>query len=363
MRKELWNAIAGIDERFILEAAEVQEPSVQKPTAPEASGAGMRVSKRPWSWRNAAAIALCLATVAAGLTLFFRLAPLFAGEQSPDTSAPLASPPAAKETAERGGTSPDDALQAALAAREPKLLWAEDFLPERSREDAAVWSCKPLNCMELSAELFERLFPDAVVKEKSRTVSETTYELKLDGESFSCNFSESHIRLMNLSSERSEALLPQVTDWLAEKTGLEQRKWPGRVPPAIDVYTGCVDGLPISATADSSVRSFGVSREPNSISIHAPFTLGEQEKTISLYELFSPEELRRTIESRFDPLEPVVEAYRSCKLCYLYVAKQERLVPVWWVAGTSCNYETGRRKQIELFFDAETGQIYDLQMG
>lgn len=255
-------------------------------------------------------------------------------------------------------------LQAALAEKEPKQLWAEDFCTEQ-RKEAAIWRCTMLNCAELYPELLERLFPEAVEQKKTVYPSEpnhVTYQLKADGRKFNCSCGASYLDVTGLPSERVEELLPQVVDWLAEKTGLEQRKWPGHIS-ASSAHTGCVDGLPIAAPADTNQGGCGIWRQAGGFEILFPFTLGEREEMISLYELFSPEELRLTLEFDFHSSEPVVEAYRSCELCYLFKERKEQLVPVWRVTGTSCNYETGRKTPIELFFDAETGQLYDLDMG
>ena len=253
-------------------------------------------------------------------------------------------------------------LQEALAAGEPKQLWAADFCTEQRRE-AATWRCELLDCRELREELLERLLPAAVVRKQSSEPGSDTvrYELRMGSQKLACNCDQTHITIRNLTSEQVRELLPQAEEWLEEKCGLELREWAGHTD-ALSVYTFCVDGLPIvpKQMANSYNPWYcGLWGDRDSIAIQFPFTLGEQAGTVSLYEHFSPEELRMTLEFGFDPSKQIVEAYRSCELCYLPDGQRELLVPVWWVRGTSCNLETGAKTPFELWLDAETGQLYD----
>lgn len=259
-------------------------------------------------------------------------------------------------------------LKEALAAGEPKQLWADDFCTE-GREAAVVWHVERLNCEELGEELLTRLIPNAVVKKKSQPNSDTTtYELRMDGTKLTCMYDPDNVFLQGLTTEQLNELLPQAEEWFAGKCGMELRKWTGRTN-ALAAYTGCIDGLQIvprvwmnAPGMHEYAMDCGLWSEPKRIAIYYPFTLGAQAGTVSLNESFSLEELRMTIEFGFDPSKRVVEAYRSCELCYMLDGQKEMLVPVWWVRGTSCNLETGGKKPIELWFDAETGQQYDLSM-
>ena len=185
--------------------------------------------------------------------------------------------------------------------------------------------------------------------------------MKMGSQKLACNCKRSMINITSLTSEQVRELLPQAKEWFEEKCGLELREWTGYVP-ALSLYTACADGLPIAPKArvnGDHTLTCGLWIDRDSIAIWYPFTLGEQTGTISLYEQFSPEELRLTLEFDFDPTKQVVKAYRSCELCYLFIQEKEVLIPVWWVRGTSCDLDTGVKHKIELFFDAETGERYD----
>ena len=256
----------------------------------------------------------------------------------------------------------DALLKEALAAGEPKQVWAADFCTER-RNEAAVWRCEPLDCRELYEELLERLLPDAVVKKKTSSPDgdSVRYDLRMGSQKLACTCTQSMINITSLTSEQVRELLPKAEEWLEEKYGLELREWTGYTSAAA-VYTACVDGLSIAPKQMANVFNpwyCGLWGDRDSIEIQCPFTLGEQAGTVSLYEQFSPEELRMTLEFSFEPSRQVVEGYRSCELCYLPDGEKEMLIPVWWVRGTSCNLETGAKTPFELWFDAETGHIYD----
>ena len=256
----------------------------------------------------------------------------------------------------------DALLKEALATGEPKQVWAEDFCTEQRRE-AATWRCELLDCRELCEELRERLLPDAVVKKKTSSPGgDVRYDLKMGRQKLICVCTPYGFDINNLTSEQVRELQPKAAEWLEEKCGLELREWTGYVP-ALSVYTACADGLPIAP--DTRVNGYygvrcGLWIDRDSIEICYPFPLSEQAGTISLYDLFSPEELRMTLEFSFEPSRQVVEAYRSCELCYMPDGDKKMLLPVWWVRGSSCDLETGEKHKIELFFDAETGQSYDL---
>lgn len=256
----------------------------------------------------------------------------------------------------------DALLKEALAAGEPKQVWAEDFCTEQRRE-AATWRCEDLDCLELYEALLERLLPDAVAKKKTSSPDgdSVRYDLRMGSQKLACTCTQSMINITSLTSEQVRELLPKAEEWLEEKYGLELQKWTGRTE-APSVYTACVDGLPVVPKQMANVFNpwyCGLWGDRDSIEIQCPFTLGEQAGTVSLYEPFSPEELRMTLEFSFEPSKQVVEAYRSCELCYLPDGEKEMLIPVWWVRGTSCNLETGAKTPFELWFDAETGQVYD----
>ena len=294
------------------------------------------------------------------------LPPGTSGSNVPDTSAsnaPDASEPDAASNTEESvydNQAESDAafnalLQSAIAAGEPKQVWAEDFCTEQ-RKEAAIWRCELLDCQELCAELLERLFTGAEVTKKSSTDDGIRYELRFGIQKLVCTCNQSSINITSLTSDQVRELLPRAKEWLEEKCGLELSEWTPYV------YTACVDGLPVVPKQMANVFNPWYCRlwgERERIEIDFPFTLGEQADTVSLYESFSPEELRMSLEFGFDPSMQVVEVYRSCELCYLPDGQRELLIPVWRVRGNSCDLQTGAKKSFELWFDAETGQVYD----
>lgn len=136
MKKEIWDAVAGIDERYILEAAEVQRQPGTNKSAPEFKSEKLRVTTRRWSWGKVAVIILCLGFSAAGAALLLRLAPWSTGAQTPGeshtaVSSPLPETPSgnaeatapAPETTEHINSGLDEEIQAAIDAHENKLFW------------------------------------------------------------------------------------------------------------------------------------------------------------------------------------------------------------------------------------------------
>lgn len=251
-------------------------------------------------------------------------------------------------------------LQSAIATGEPKQVWAEDFCTEQ-RKEAEVWRCELLDCEELGEELLELLLPGAEVKEMIQREDGIRYELRLGVQVLACTCEPYSINITLLTQEQARELLPRAKEWLEEKCGLEFREWTGPTGDAT-VYTARIDDLPVVPKQKENLlfpwycRLWG---DRGSIKIEFPFTLGEQAGTVSLNDMFSPEELRTTLEFGFDPSRQVVEVYRSCELCYLPDGQRQSLVPVWRVRGNSCDLQTGAKKSFERWFDAETGQEYD----
>ena len=175
MKKEIWDAVAGIDERFILEAAEVQRQPDRKMNLPESGSKKVRATTRRWFWGKAAVIVFCLGLTAAGGALLLRLAPWSTGGQKPGSAIPPATAinGATQEphTAETADPALEAEIQAALAAKEPKQIWAENFITE-TRKEASIRRYTALDCRELYPELQELLFPD-VSKTQKKSLTRT----------------------------------------------------------------------------------------------------------------------------------------------------------------------------------------------
>lgn len=269
-------------------------------------------------------------------------------------------------TEEHSGVDSNDSLeeelQKAIAAKEAKQLWAEDFFTE-TREEASIWRYTSLNCTEIYSELLNLLFPEASVTGKRNTPEgNVSVDLKQDSTRIHCSIEPLGVNLGGLPSKQAKELYPKIIDWIAEKTGLDYCKWQGYDPtytPAAEVYVGCVDGSPIVAKAYSLTKYYGLWRDQDGFSIIFPVLIGEKTGTVKLFDQFSPEELQMTLEFNFDPNEPVIEVYRSCELCYLIHEQKGLLIPVWCVKGTRYNFESDKDSAIEYVFDAETGSVYD----
>lgn len=271
----------------------------------------------------------------------------------------------------RPSVSPSDSaldakLQDALATKEPKQLWAEDLFPE-NKEEVSVWHFSRLDCTALCQELLEQLFPDANNYREQHSADCKIVTLKIHRAEIMCTADTSDIRIRGLTSNQIKELLPVATKWFTDRTGLELREWQGHnmsLIPASRVYTDSVDGHPIGVLKTLPVSNkldgtHGLQVASQGINICSPILVGEQAGTVRLWEQYSPEELRMTAEFSFDTEKPVVEAYRSCELCYLIHEQKGLLIPVWWIKGTQYNYETGKETAIEMVVDAETGSFFD----
>ena len=259
-------------------------------------------------------------------------------------------------------------IQAALTEKKAKLIWAEDCFAE-TRQEAKLWHFTFVDCNSFFEELLKDLFPDALVENREETLDGTVIMLQSGQDTLRCisDVNGRFINLFHLPSELGEALLPKAADWLAQKTGLEQRKWTdydSMRTDAIACYTGYVDGIQVGALYCLQLNNqlqgnYGVYlASSGSVQFHSPISVGEEAGTVKLNGSFSLEDLRATLEFDFDPSLPEITVYRSCRLCYLIHEEKGLLVPVWWVKGIRYNLETGEGRPFEIVFDAETGSRY-----
>lgn len=261
-------------------------------------------------------------------------------------------------------------IQAALAEKKAKLIWAEDCFAE-TRQEAKLWHFTFVDCNEFFEDLLKELFPDAMEETREQTPGAAVIELKSGQDTIRCisDVSGQFINLLWLPSGLGEQLLPKAADWLFQKTGVEQRKWTDfdtMRTDAVACYTGYVDGIQIGALYCLQVNNqlqgnYGVCLSPSgNIEFCSPISVGEEAGTVKLNGSFSLEDLRATLEFDFDPSLPEITVYRSCRLCYLIHEEKGLLVPVWWVKGVRYNLETGEGRPFEIVFDAETGSRYRL---
>ena len=261
-------------------------------------------------------------------------------------------------------------IESAMAAKEAKLIWAEDCFSETPQE-VKTWHYTTIDCNELYEELLKELFPDVTVEKREDNLESTHFELKSGDAKFLCvvNNDGYGIRFTRLPAGLGEEIIPKEADWLARKTGVEQSIWSFYDRMRIDgeeVYTGRVDGIQIGALSVSPVNNklqgyYGITRsDRGSVSIESPISVGETAGTVKLSNGFSQEELRTTLEYDFNPDEPVITVYHSCEVCYLIHQVKGLLVPVWWVKGVRYNYETGDATGFEIVYDVETGSRYDM---
>lgn len=259
-------------------------------------------------------------------------------------------------------------IQAALDAKEPKLIWAEDCFVE-TRQEAKRWHYTYVDCNGFFEDLVKYLFQGATEKTREKTVEVTWIELQLGQNTIRCisDVSGRSINLFWLPTGVGEERLPKAVEYLAGKTGVELREWTDFDTMRIDAvrcYTGNVDGIQIGASCYQQITSklsgyYGVELSPSgNIEFCSPISIGEEAGIVRLNDSFSQEELRSTLEFDFDPSLPEITVYRSCRLCYLIHEGKELLVPVWWVKGVRFNLETGEGRPFEIVFDAETGEKY-----
>jgi hypothetical protein len=259
-------------------------------------------------------------------------------------------------------------IQAALAEKKAKLIWAEDCFSE-TRHEAKIWRYSLIDCNELYEELIEELFPDATVEKREETLDGLRLALKSGQTSFGCmvDINGYYINFFQLPSGLGETLLPKTADWLSKRTGVEQREWTDFDPTitnGIKKYTACVDGVQVGALFHNHILvdlidCHGVDvSNLGSLCLSLPISVGAEAGTVRLSDVFTQEELRDTLESRFNPNESTIVVYRSCEICYLIDEAKSLLVPVWWVKGVNFSTETGEGKPFEIIYDVETGSRY-----
>ena len=260
-------------------------------------------------------------------------------------------------------------IEAAMAAKEAKLIWAEGCFSE-PRQEVKTWRYTTIDCNELYEELLKELFPNATVEKREDYLDSTHFELKSGEAKFICVVESTGYATYfhQLPAGLGEEIFPKEADWLARKTGVEQSIWTFYDRMRFNgeaVYTGCVDGIQIGALSISPVNNklqgyYGLRSDRGSVILYSPIIVGEAAGTVKLSNGFSQEELRTTLEFNFNPDEPVITVYHSCELCYLLDSVKGLLVPVWWVKGVHYNYETGDATGFEIVYDVETGSRYDL---
>ena len=261
-------------------------------------------------------------------------------------------------------------IQAALDAKEPKLIWAEDCFSE-TRQEAKLLRFTFVDCNGFFEDLIKYLFQDATEKTREKTVEVTWIELQLGQNTIRCisDVSGRSINLFWLPTGLGEELLPKAVEFLAGKTGVELREWTDfdtMRTDAVRCYTGYVDGIQIGALYCLQLNNqlqgnYGVCLSPSgNIEFCSPISIGEEAGTIKLNDSFTQEELRSTLEFDFDPSLPEITVYRSCNVCYLVHESKGLLVPVWWVKGVRYNLETGEGRPFEIIFDAADGSRYRL---
>ena len=261
-------------------------------------------------------------------------------------------------------------IKAALAAEEAKLIWAEDCF-EETRKEAKIWHYTFVDCNGFFEEMLEELFPNALVENREESLGATVIELKSGQDTLRCvsEVNGRFINLYRLPGNLSETVLTKAIEWLSQKTGVEHREWTDfdtTRTDAIACFTGQVDGMQIGASSILQINgklqgTYGVYlASSGSVQIFSPISVGEEAGTVRLDGDFSREELRLTLEAYFNPSEPIVKVYRSCRLCYLIHEGKELLIPVWWIKGVNFDLETGKGTPFEYVFDAETGRRYDM---
>lgn len=258
-------------------------------------------------------------------------------------------------------------IKAALAEKKAKLIWAADCFSE-TQQEVKIWHYTLIDCNELYEGLLKELFPDATVEKREEFIECLRFEMKSGETEFGCTVEATGyvLNIFHLPTGLSETLLPKAADWLAKKTGVEQREWTDydpRLTPALKIYTACVDGIQVGALGRNFVLPqildiHGVQSRLNTLSLCTSISVGEEAGTVKLSEALSQEELRNTLEFRFNPNESTIVVYRSCKLCYLIDEAKGLLVPVWWVKGVTFSTETGEGTSFEIVYDLETGSMY-----
>lgn len=382
MKKEIWDAVAGIDERYILEAAEVQRQPGTNKSAPEFKSEKLRVTTRRWSWGKVAVIILCLGFSAAGAALLLRLAPWSTGAQTPGeshtaVSSPLPETPSgnaeatapAPETTEHINSGLDEEIQAAIDAHENKLFWrvAESgAFPEK----VSTWTWTALDAQAFWPELRERLFGADLNYTPGRRGDVDICSFKLDGEVVEVRiFPYGEISFFCKSPKRAEKIAELLTETEAERLGLsfEERPEDHTTSDRL-VRTPQLDGLPLDTHCRTAfaMGHGGISRIVSRAELHLPMDELRSSGSLSSDSLLTPEDVEETLLylNVLPNARPAksVEVCQSCQPVYYADLVSGMIRPAWRVDGIQYlywdrhgKYETHR---LVLIVDAQSGEVF-----
>ena len=385
MKKEIWDAVAGIDERFILEAAEVQRQSARKQSF---SGSGIekiRATTRRWSWGKAAVIVFCLGLTAAGVSLLFRLAPWSTGEKTPGTViSPVTSSPIQNSTGpshtSSDSTRPaahidsgmDEEIQAAIDAHETKRFWRVEKAGSFP-ETVSVWSFDLREDTSLWSELREGLLAD-VTDYSEKTENDFTFcRFGMDEREVEARIHPDAISLTFLTSNRAKAFGEKLADYLSNAVGKPildrvEEHTQGRTLS----FTPELEGLPLDqhySIAGGFSGRCGVWVNGKTANISWPMQNLRVSEQLSADRLLSSEEVRETLlfMNLMDDEShgyQSVSVYQTCQPVYMADAVTETIRPAWRVSGKQYIYMEldgdGEYTTVllEILVDALTGNVF-----
>ena len=380
MKKEIWDAVAGIDERFILEAAEVQRQPARKKNLPESGSKKLRATTRRWSWGKAAIIVFCLGLTAAGVALLLRLAPWSSGGQKPGaTPLPEVSDPSETEEISIDATRPsdhiesglDEEIQAAIDAHENKRFWRVEESGTFPKT-VSIYTWTKLDVQSFWPELRDRLF-GTDLQYSSYTNSNASF----------CNFNLDGKLVKTIIYPYGEILfickIPKIKNKIAELLTEEEIERLGLpLEERNEDYlnneiarTLQLGELPLDfhiRTEDGSMYGCcGIYTSGYNATLSLP--MGEIRATGSLSSesLLTPEDVETTILflNELDLSGKTVKCVDVCQSCepvYYADTVSGTIRPAWRVSGIQYiywtsfeNYETHR---LVLIVDAQSGEVF-----
>lgn len=381
MKKEIWDAVAGIDERFILEAAEVQRQAAGKQSLPESGNEKVRTTTRRWSWGKAAVIVFCLGLTAAGVALLLHLAPWYSGGSTraanPSASIPVPTSPSETDkagetdtkTSEHVDSGLDAEVQAAIDAKENKRFWRVEETGSFP-DSVSTYTWTALDAEAIWPVLRDRIIGEDGKYTQGRKGNTLACSFMMDGEAVDAFvYPYGEILFRCKSPKCARKIAEMLAEEEAERLGLTMgERMQDHTNVIRFVRTPQLGELPLDLhySNEFAMGKSGVWTSADLVMISCP--IGELRESVALSsaELLSPEDVEATLlfMNALPNERPVscVEVYQSCEpVCYADVTSGT-IRPAWRIDGIQFVYWTDFEQYVThhlvLIVDAQSGEIF-----
>lgn len=378
MKTEIWDAVAGIDERFILEAAEVQRHSAGRACSPKSGSVKIRVTNRHWVWGKAAILILCLGLSAAAIALLFRFAPWTSGSPTPGAEAmPTTFAPTETYESSNTVTGPsehiesglDEEIQAAIDAHEQKRFWRV----EKSGtfpETVTLYTWTELDAQAFWPELRERLLGTELQYTSGRSNDTDICSFLLDGKPVKTIINPyGEILFVCKNPKLKTQIAEMLTEEETERLGLPLEERPEDHRSNEIVRTPQLGELPLDHHYRTEVGSMGwcgIFTSGNNATLSLPMGEIRSSGSLSSENLLTPEDVETTLLflNELDHSETAVNCVDVCQSCepVCYADTVSRTIrPAWRVSGIQYVYWTGFEEyeihRLVLIVDAQSGEV------